>query len=76
MDEFYSIIEKVALVLIKLSRRCRLQVVPDYAATLSYHNKAFDNFLEDAEWAMNKVVAQFPVTIGESNAKGAREQVD
>ena len=75
VEEFYSVSERVAAVVVKLNRRYKLKVVQAYAPTASYDDEAVDSFYEGIESAMNKVSTQYSVIMGDFNAKVGQKQV-
>ena len=69
IDKFYSTIERVAVVVIKLNRRYKMKVVQAYAPTSSYDDEEIEQFYEDVELAMRKVQTQYTIVMGDFNAK-------
>lgn len=75
VEEFFSISERVAVVVIKLYKRYKLKIVQACAPTASYDDEAVDSFYEDVESAMNKGTAQLTIVMGDFNAKvGAKQK--
>ena len=75
VEEFFSINERVAVVVIKLNKRYKLKIVQAYAPTSSHDDDAVDKFYEDVESAMNKGTAQFTIVMGDFNAKVGAKQI-
>lgn len=75
MEEFFTISERVAAVVIKLNKRYRLKIVQAYAPTTSYDDEAVDSFYEDVEPSMKKATTQFTIVMRGFNAEIGKKQM-
>ena len=69
VEEFFSINERVAGLIIKLNQRYKVKVIQVYAPTSTHTDEEIENFYEDVETAMKKHNTQFTFVIGDFNAK-------
>ena len=74
IDEYYSINERAAGLVIRLNKRYKLKVVQGYAPTSSHDDQIVERFYEDVESAMAKVKTQYTVVMGDFNAKVGKKQ--
>ncbi len=69
IEEFFSVKERVAGIIIKLNKRCKLKVLQVYAPTSTHSDEEVEQFYEDAEEAMKKHNTHFSIVVGDFNAK-------
>lgn len=71
VEEFFSVNERVRVVVIKLNKRYRLKIMHAYEPTA----KDVGSFYEDIESPMNKGTAQCTIAMGAVNAKVGAKRV-
>ena len=73
--EFESISDRVARIVIQITRRYRMQIVQVYAPTSSYSDEEVESFYEDLSQAYEKGKCHIKIVMGDFNARiGERQQ--
>ena len=75
IENFYSLNERVAGLIIKLNNRYRLKIIQVYAPTSAYDDEHVEKFYEDVEEAMKKHKTQYTFIVGDFNAKVGKKSV-
>ena len=69
IEEFFSISDRIAGLIIKLNKKYKMKIIQIYAPTSTHTDEEMEIFYEDLDRALKKQKTQFTFVIGDFNAK-------
>ena len=69
IEEFYSINERIAGLILRLNKKYKMKILQIYAPTSAHEDEEVEKFYEDVDVALQKHKTQFTFLMGDFNAK-------